>query len=279
MCGLEEALGAPEAFRRYCRDFPELDPEIDVAPFHQSHLQPAQPMDTAGEAFRDGFAGSLGAQWDWGDAFEDCSATQDGGPTIRARHGCDLRRLNRSAPRVLRAVPGDFAAQTVCSAVSDMTPAIGDLVVWMDQRNYVRLDTGALGKAQVFFLACIGGREATAGETVLPFAGSPQVGLLAVGRIDSTIYPGPHLEGTAIRFESFQLWGGVNQISRTFRGLDGPHLLAVGQAIDVCRHLRIIILRPFVLDPRVHASASIDIEPRLHTGRDAHGKTRRDPFV
>ena len=82
-------------------------------------------MDTAGEVFRDGFAGSLGAQWDWGDAFEDCSATQDGGPTIRARHGCDLRRLNRSAPRVLRAVPGDFAAQTVCSAVSDMTLKVG----------------------------------------------------------------------------------------------------------------------------------------------------------
>ena len=29
----------------------------------------------------------------------------------------------------------------------------------------------------------------------------------AIGAIDRTIYPGAHREGTAIRFESFELWG------------------------------------------------------------------------
>ena len=33
-----------------------------------------------------------------------------------------------------------------------------------------------------------------------------KVGLHAIGSIDRTIYPGAYPEGTAIRFESFDLW-------------------------------------------------------------------------
>jgi hypothetical protein len=34
-----------------------------------------------------------------------------------------------------------------------------------------------------------------------------QVGLHAVGNIDRTVYHGAYPDGTAIRFESFRLWG------------------------------------------------------------------------
>jgi hypothetical protein len=33
-----------------------------------------------------------------------------------------------------------------------------------------------------------------------------QVGVHAIGHIDRTVYPGAYPDGTAIRFESFQLW-------------------------------------------------------------------------
>jgi len=44
------------------------------------------------------------------------------------------------------------------------------------------------------------------GETAFPVADPVQVGLVAIGNLDRTIYPGAYPEGTAIRFESFDLW-------------------------------------------------------------------------
>jgi hypothetical protein len=33
-----------------------------------------------------------------------------------------------------------------------------------------------------------------------------EVGVVAIGSIDRAVYPGAYPEGTAIRFESFDLW-------------------------------------------------------------------------
>jgi DNA-binding SARP family transcriptional activator/class 3 adenylate cyclase/tetratricopeptide (TPR) repeat protein/regulation of enolase protein 1 (concanavalin A-like superfamily) len=44
------------------------------------------------------------------------------------------------------------------------------------------------------------------GETAFPVADPVQVGLVAIGSLDRTIYLGAYTEGTAIRFESFDLW-------------------------------------------------------------------------
>ena len=46
------------------------------------------------------------------------------------------------------------------------------------------------------------------GEVAFPVGGTmPQVGLHAIGEIDRTVYHGAYADGTAIRFESFALWG------------------------------------------------------------------------
>jgi hypothetical protein len=45
------------------------------------------------------------------------------------------------------------------------------------------------------------------GEVEFPFDGAIQVGLHAIGMIDRTIYHGAYPNATAIRFESFTLWG------------------------------------------------------------------------
>jgi hypothetical protein len=45
------------------------------------------------------------------------------------------------------------------------------------------------------------------GEVAYSVADPGEVGLVAIGSIDRAVYPGAHPEGTAIRFESFDLWG------------------------------------------------------------------------
>lgn len=47
----------------------------------------------------------------------------------------------------------------------------------------------------------------TVGHVPFPVEDPVQVGLHAIGNIDRTIYHGAYRDGTAIRFESFQLWG------------------------------------------------------------------------
>jgi len=47
----------------------------------------------------------------------------------------------------------------------------------------------------------------TAGYTEFPHRDSVRVGLHALGQVNRLIYIGAYPEGTAIRFESFQLWG------------------------------------------------------------------------
>jgi hypothetical protein len=46
----------------------------------------------------------------------------------------------------------------------------------------------------------------TVGPVEFPVEDPVQVGLHAIGNIDRTIYPGAYPDGTAIRFESFELW-------------------------------------------------------------------------
>jgi hypothetical protein len=47
----------------------------------------------------------------------------------------------------------------------------------------------------------------TAGYAVFPAEDPVQVGVYASGNIERIIFPGAYPDGTAIRFESFQLWG------------------------------------------------------------------------
>jgi hypothetical protein len=47
----------------------------------------------------------------------------------------------------------------------------------------------------------------TVGSVEFPPDVPVQVGLHAIGEIDRTVYHDAHLEGTAVRFKSFALWG------------------------------------------------------------------------
>lgn len=151
-----------------------------------------------------------------------------------------VRWQNVSAPRFLRGAEGDFAMETRVRPTDDLTPAIGGLLLRQDRHTYLRLDVGAYGARAVTFQGCqqdhdqIHGRGGLrSGETSLrlertgatvralfreddgwhvvaeaPWTapGPARVGLFAIGAVNRLIYPGAFQEGSAIHFDSFEMW-------------------------------------------------------------------------
>jgi regulation of enolase protein 1 (concanavalin A-like superfamily) len=203
-------------------------------------------MDFPVQLVDDEFLDTLSDDWVWNDPFDDCSFAAHDGLEIRAANGRDLWYLNLSAPRILRAASGDSAVQTVCLPASEKKPAIGGILLWKDDRNFLRLDRGTRGRYEVSFTGCFDNKDIIIGRGRLPseriflrmerighhinglcsadgakwfsvggmdfpVEDPVEVGLHAIGAIDRTIYHGAYTDGTAIRFESFQLWGKVDE--------------------------------------------------------------------
>jgi tetratricopeptide (TPR) repeat protein len=141
LSGLEGAYQDPKAFRASCRRF-RKEYRFRNSQFVNWYLEPAEPLDLPNSLVRDDFVRPLSSDWVWEDRFGDCSFTTGNGLEVRAANGRNLFHLNSSAPRLLRLAPEetDWAAQTVCTAVSNKVPAIGGLVFWSDEQNYIWLD-------------------------------------------------------------------------------------------------------------------------------------------
>jgi class 3 adenylate cyclase/tetratricopeptide (TPR) repeat protein len=190
----------------------------------------------------DGFAMPRSPAWGWHDPLGDCAHKLGSDLLVQAANGRDLWSLNLSAPRLLQALPtGDFAVETVCAPLSDAQPAIGGLLLWRDEQNYLILERGHWGAADIAFRGCLASQHLylgrgrlpgermwlrlerqgeqvralcsadgrqwfTAGDVEFPAREGEQVGVHAIGMIDRTIYHGAFPEGTAIRFESFTVW-------------------------------------------------------------------------
>jgi regulation of enolase protein 1 (concanavalin A-like superfamily) len=179
-------------------------------------------------------------EWTWHNPFGDCSFVAQNGLEIYATNARDIWRLNLSAPRFLRTVAGDFAMQTACVPVAENRPAMGGLLLWKDKANFLRLDRGTGGKYEIFFLGCLNNGDViigrgrlpservflrleklgsrvnalcsadgeewfTVGHAEFPVEDAMEVGVHAIGSINRMVYPGAHPDGTAIRFEEFQL--------------------------------------------------------------------------
>jgi regulation of enolase protein 1 (concanavalin A-like superfamily) len=239
--GLEEAYGDPQAFRDYCHRVRREHPDTQDQHLQQWYLEPVD----AG-IYPDQQVQQLSLQspdWTWVDPFGDCSYVVDNSLEIRAVNGRDLWFVNWSAPRFMRVQAGDLAIQTVCSPVSDDKPAIGGLLLWKDEKNYLHLDWGVFGGRAITFMGCVDNKDLaigrgrlyeefervhlrlervgdrvnalcsadgeqwyTVGQAVFPVQDPVQVGLHAIGIIHRSVYRGAYPEGTAIRFESFQMW-------------------------------------------------------------------------
>jgi len=240
---LEQAYQDPQRYRDFCercrRDYPQSQKSV----FRQWHLVPATAPSLSEPRIAEVFAGSLLPGWAWKDPFGDCSYELHDGLSIRAANERDVWVINWSAPRLLRPVSGDWAVQTACVPAMDDRPAIGGLLLWKDEHHYLSLIRGAFGDREATLMGCLGDSDVifgqgclynaserlllrldragdqvnaycsadgirwyAVGETIFPAEDPLQVGLVAIGHINRRIYPGAHPHGTAICFESFQLW-------------------------------------------------------------------------
>jgi hypothetical protein len=262
LSGLEAAYDDDDAFRTLCRRFQQEHLGAGDGPLVQWFLEPAvggavgsKLQGSEPPLHHDDFGTTLSPEWTWEDPFDDCSFTVGDGLEIHAPNGRGLWHINLSAPRLLRPVEVDWAAQTVCVPVSgpapgEEKPTIGGLLLWKDKDNFLRLDQGAYGERDVFFGGYLENQGMVIGRGRLPLGSSKrvflrlertgdrvdaycsadgkdwfavghvdfpvedplQIGLHAIGDIDRTVYHGSYPDGTAIRFESFQLWGsGANE--------------------------------------------------------------------
>jgi tetratricopeptide (TPR) repeat protein len=256
---LEEAYDDPEGFQGFCRRFREEHPEVADLPPARWFLEPAERFTFPEVALHEAFAASLAPDWTWHDRYGDRAYSVQSGLEIRAANGRDLDFVNLSAPRLTRTLAGAFAIQSICLPASEEKPAIGGLLLWKDRQNYLRLDRGTRGPHEISFQGCLANQDLiigrgrlpaervflrlerlgsrvnalcsadgqhwfTVGHTEFPVEDPVQVGLHAIGSIDRTIYPGAYPDGTAIRFESFELWTGDSRVSE--RG--GPVAIANG---------------------------------------------------
>jgi regulation of enolase protein 1 (concanavalin A-like superfamily) len=246
LSGLEEAYGDPEAFRVFCRRFQAEHPGTHDSPFVQWYLESVAvgPWYQGSEPFQDGFIKGLASDWTWEDPFKDCSYTVRNGLQVHAENGRHLWHTNLSGPRLLRQVSGDLAAQTTCGPISEDEPAIGGLLLWKDEQHYLHLDWGLFGKNDVSLMGCVSNQDIvtgrgqlpledlehvhlrlervgdevksfcsadgeswfTVGTVMFPVEDPVQIGVHAIGHIDRTVYHGAYPKGTAMRFDSFQLW-------------------------------------------------------------------------
>jgi hypothetical protein len=241
LSGLEEAYEDPKPFRAFCD---RCRAQAGDGPFVQWVLEPADVGAVREPPLREEFVETLSPDWIWQDPLDGCSFMVENGLEIHAASGRGLWFFNWSAPRMLRSVSGDWVAQTVCVPATEEKPAIGGLVLWKDKKNYLRLDRGAIGEHGILFTGCLGNRDLligrgrlqsgvsgpvflrlerggdrvnalcspdgerwfTVGHVEFPVEDPVQVSLHAIGSIDRAIYRGAYPDGTAIRFESFQLW-------------------------------------------------------------------------
>ena len=233
---------APARYTVLCQSYRADNPAVESSSLRYWSLQPAQP-DAHFAALSDGADGLTGPEWQWIDPFGDCACEMDGGLSIHAANCRDLWHINWSAPRYVRPVVGDFAAETVCLPAHPERPAIGGLLLWQDEHNFLRLTRNAFGPGSVAFLGALGKKDVVIGLGHLPAiepecaihlrlerwgeqvralcsadgvswysvghvafpAGDAQVGLHAIGNIDRCAFPGAHPQGSAIRFQRFGL--------------------------------------------------------------------------
>ena len=240
--GLECALDDADTFRAFCDEFRTQHPDSKQATFKQWYLEPAELSDLpASPTARDQFCSALSGEWVWCDPNGGCSYTVEQGLTVWSASARDLLFPLLNAPRVMRYVAGDFAAQVTCQPACADRPGIGGILLWQDKSNYLRLSIGVRAQDEMSLEGCINDKGVvigrgrlvaspvtlrmerigdtvralcsadgeewfTVGQAEFPVASEVQVGLHAIGFPDRTIYHAPYPDGTAIRFTDFHLW-------------------------------------------------------------------------
>jgi tetratricopeptide (TPR) repeat protein len=173
LAGTEEAHERSAAFRAWYRQRPELiDPAMPIDPWTLVEADSPRHSRTAR------VPGTVTtAEWSWEDPFGDCNyRMEEAALTLNAANGRHLWYVNVSAPRLLRPLPADVTdpvIQATCEPALDDRPAIGGLLLWHDDENYLWLDIGRFERRDVAFGGCLENRDRVIGRGLLPEGPAP----------------------------------------------------------------------------------------------------------
>jgi len=150
LCMMEEALskiGKRGDFIPYCRELKEKglhqDPKLT-----QWYLEPAEISENFTQLdFTDEFdSPDFKPEWEWINPTGDSSynlSSESGWLELHANSGTDLyadNLGNLNAPRLLREISGNFAVEVKMKAGSGDLPMSGGLLIWKDDKNYIRFE-------------------------------------------------------------------------------------------------------------------------------------------
>jgi hypothetical protein len=241
---LERSHDDPADFRDFVDQFRQQYSNLHLAPFSQWYLVPCEVNFEMQQRICHGeFVTSIPECLMWVDPFGDCTYAVKDGLVIQTANERNFHHINRSAPRLIHKTPviGDFAIQTVCAPVSEGKPAIGGLLLWQNEKNWLCLEFGGFGTDEVIFRGFKNNNDMIFGRGLLHsktahlhlekhgdqitaycspdgenwfFAGNTHLppdepvypGIHANGHINRLIYPGAYPEGTEIRFDEFTTW-------------------------------------------------------------------------
>jgi len=119
----------------------------------------------APESAQDNLLARVG--WSWIDSYGDCDYSQGTALEMRASNGRGLRGINWSAPRLMRDLPVALAgvvAQVTCEPALADRPAIGGLLLWRSQHDYLWLEVGRFGPGDVALGGCQDRKDFIAGR-------------------------------------------------------------------------------------------------------------------
>jgi tetratricopeptide (TPR) repeat protein/regulation of enolase protein 1 (concanavalin A-like superfamily) len=167
---LETVYDDQSGFHSFCDAYQKNHPEIKPDPSFWA-AQTANPRPPKMPILHNEiFSGSLLPGWDWADKFNDSSLTIQSELLIRTPNGREVWNHNHSAPRLMRETFGDFVVQTICYPAQLLQPAIGGLILWMDDQNYLWLERGRPGDMEVIFGGCSHGKDTVLGRGRLPYS-------------------------------------------------------------------------------------------------------------
>jgi tetratricopeptide (TPR) repeat protein/regulation of enolase protein 1 (concanavalin A-like superfamily) len=189
-----EASGKRDDFISFCRKLREEKADVvRKQELVQWYLELGPPSELFAEvAFLDDFdEGELNPEWRWIDPKGDCSCSlqpirkpgfdtglrplnrrfsdrvSDGWLEMQAASGRDLYGGNLNAPRLVMDVSGDFAIETKIAPVSEDMPSVGGLLVWKDERNFIRFEKGMHGKDEIGLSSNVDGMWQYSGRGLL----------------------------------------------------------------------------------------------------------------
>ncbi|MCL4862848.1 MAG: AAA family ATPase [Caldilineaceae bacterium] len=201
LAGLAAACPDAAAFQAQCAQIEAERGSHNPLPILQWQPVP-RPRNDAGLRYAlplpQSEAEAIAQGWQWVDPTGRSAWAVADGLTLFADSYQDLWLNNLGAPRLLRPLRGSFALECCCSAALPDRLAMGGLLLWQDQANYLRLTWNTHGPGEINLLGCLENRDLLLGRGSLPNADRVYLRLERQGGVVRALYSADAVEWNCV---------------------------------------------------------------------------------